>query len=270
MHSKHYLNNRCVEKHSGVDFGICNDGVQSIQRRRAPSTWNAHLDVEETSRNIDAILGYPTRIAPGPLVVHAVRTPRRGRPDGFLAHILVHSPYHRLTRRGDDSVHRPRRLWLSLTAPAPHMPDVLRARRPPVPRPCPARRAQAERGSSSSPEPPEKSDVVVIGEELVLIVVDALEVREVDLVPQQAADAAKALDELRALLRAVRDELEVRAELLVLLGEPLEKRLWVDDLLHLEPGGLVEEPVALFFLLLVRVDDDLLCTSATWLGQNAC
>lgn len=107
-------------------------------------------------------------------------------------------------------------------------------------------------------EPPRTSESVVVAVELVFIfVVDGLEVREVDLVPEETADTTEALDELRALLRAVGDELEVRAELLVLIGEPLEQRLGLNDLLHLEASGLVDELLALLLLLLVRVDDDL-------------
>lgn len=124
----------------------------------------------------------------------------------------------------------------------------------------PTRRAPARQGSSR--EPPQKSEILVVAQELVLIlIVDRLEVREVDLVPEEPADPAEALDELRALLRAVRDELEVRAEFAVLLREPLEQRLRLADLLHLEARRLVDELFAVLLLLLIRVDDDLLCGS---------
>lgn len=103
------------------------------------------------------------------------------------------------------------------------------------------------------------SEYVVVAHELVLIfIVDGRQVGEVNLVPEQAADATKTLDELSTLLRAVRDELQVRTELLVLFSEPLEERLRLDDLLHLGAGGLVRELLAVLFLLLADVNGNLL------------
>lgn len=118
------------------------------------------------------------------------------------------------------------------------------------------RRAQAKEGSKK--EPPYKSDGFIVRHELVIVIVNGLEVGEVDLVPKQAADATEALDELRTLLRAVGHELQVGTELLVLVCEPFEERLRLGGLLHLEPGRLVSELLAVLLLLLVDVDDDFL------------
>ena len=62
-------------------------------------------------------------------------------------------------------------------------------------------------GRGSSKEPTIPSDSIVIREELVFFVVSSVQVREVDLVSQQAANATKPFDELSTLLRAVRYKL---------------------------------------------------------------
>jgi hypothetical protein len=64
-----------------------------------------------------------------------------------------------------------------------------------------ARRAPTvvpRRGSATEPTKP--SDIVVVGEELVFIVIRRAQVRKVDLVSQQTTDATESLDELRPLL----------------------------------------------------------------------
>jgi len=62
-----------------------------------------------------------------------------------------------------------------------------------------------------------------------------------------------------SLLRPVGHELEGSSEILVPLGEPLEKRLRLLSVLHLETGGLVHELLSILGRLLVGKDDDLLC-----------
>ena len=64
-------------------------------------------------------------------------------------------------------------------------------------------------GRGSTKEPTKPSDIVVVGEELLFIVIGGAQVSKVDLVSQQAAYATESLDELRALLRAVRHEFQV-------------------------------------------------------------
>ena len=64
-------------------------------------------------------------------------------------------------------------------------------------------------GRGSTKEPTKPSDVVVVGEELLFIVIGRAQVSKVELVSQQAAYATESLDELRALLRAVRHEFQV-------------------------------------------------------------
>lgn len=58
-------------------------------------------------------------------------------------------------------------------------------------------------GRGSTTEPTKPSDIVVVGVELVFFFVNGREVGEVNLVPQQAADATKAFDELSTLLRTI-------------------------------------------------------------------
>jgi len=90
----------------------------------------------------------------------------------------------------------------------------------------------ARRGSTK--EPTKTSDVVIVGEELVFIIISGGQVSKVDLVSQQAANAAESLDELRALLRAVRHKFQVRTKFFVFLSEPFEQGLWLLGLLHLK------------------------------------
>ena len=78
------------------------------------------------------------------------------------------------------------------------------------------------------------SDAIVVRVELVFFVIGGGQVGKVDLVSQQTADATEPLDELRALLRPVGHELQVRAEFFVFLGEPFKQGLWLLGLFHLK------------------------------------
>ena len=82
-------------------------------------------------------------------------------------------------------------------------------------------------------EPTKPSDIIVVRVKLVFIVIGGAQVGKVDLVSQQTTDATESLDELRALLRPVRYELQVRAKLFVLLGEPFKQGLRFLGLFHL-------------------------------------
>jgi len=101
--------------------------------------------------------------------------------------------------------------------------------------------------------------IVLVAQELVLVFIVGRDVRKVDFVSQDTADSTKALDELCAFLRLVRDKFEVGTKLGILLGEPLQQALWLTNLVHLNAGRLVKEPVAFLLLLFVGIDNDFLC-----------
>lgn len=100
------------------------------------------------------------------------------------------------------------------------------------------------------------SNVFIIGVELVFTLIERGKVREVDLVPKDAANASKAFYELRTLLRAVGDEFQVRAEVFVLVREPFEERLWFCGLLHLQARGGVHELLVVLLIFLAQVLDN--------------
>mmetsp|Transcript_34697 Transcript_34697/g.87798 ORF Transcript_34697/g.87798 Transcript_34697/m.87798 type:complete len:227 (+) Transcript_34697:109-789(+) len=80
-----------------------------------------------------------------------------------------------------------------------------------------------------------RSEVVVAPDvRVVAVLVRLLQLREVDLVAQDAAHATEAAAELAALLALVGDELERAAKLLVVVGQPLQQR---QLLLHLQVGA---------------------------------
>ena len=100
-----------------------------------------------------------------------------------------------------------------------------------------------------------KKGLTVVKVIIVLIVIGQL--LKVDLVAQDTAYATKALDELVALSGPVRHEFERRAELPVVLGDPLQEGVLRDNL-HLLASLLVHELLAVVLLLLLgRVQQDL-------------
>lgn len=107
-------------------------------------------------------------------------------------------------------------------------------------------------------EPTNESDVVIVIIKFVFIVVDSLQGLQVELVSKQASDAAEALDELGALLRPVRDKLEIGAKALVLLSKPLQQRRRFFRLLHFLTSGFVRELFPVLLLVLVCIQNDLL------------
>lgn len=120
----------------------------------------------------------------------------------------------------------------------------------------PTRRAISEWGSFSE-EPAEPSNTrFVVRVELVIVLVDRSKVHEVDLVAKETANTTEALDELSTLLGSVGDEFEVGTKVLVLLGEPFEKKGRLFSALHLETGRFVHELFTVLLLLLVDVNGD--------------
>mmetsp|Transcript_9139 Transcript_9139/g.22863 ORF Transcript_9139/g.22863 Transcript_9139/m.22863 type:complete len:228 (-) Transcript_9139:1082-1765(-) len=98
---------------------------------------------------------------------------------------------------------------------------------PPVPRPCPALIVHSLIQSlhsfhSSSCARLDVALVVAGGAAAVLVVGRRLELLRVHRVAQDATNATEAAHKLRALLGAVRDELELAPELLVVVGQPLQ------------------------------------------------
>jgi hypothetical protein len=94
---------------------------------------------------------------------------------------------------------------LCRTSPSYH--NIRHPRRSPqicLPPPTPLRLARRtptvvpRQGSATEPTKP--SDIVIIGEELVFIVIRRAQVSKVDLVSQQTTNATESLDELRPLL----------------------------------------------------------------------
>ena len=72
-----------------------------------------------------------------------------------------------------------------------------------------------------------------------------------ELVPEEAADAAKALNKLVPFLGPIRDELEIDAVLGVVIAQPLDQGLALLDLQAL-PCLLVSEILRVFLLLRVQ------------------
>jgi len=96
--------------------------------------------------------------------------------------------------------------------------------------------------------------VVIVAQELIVALIVGRDVRKVDFVSQNTANSTKALDELRAFLRLVRDKLrnlkvrimntqdqppahfEVGTKLGIFFGEPLQQTLWFTNLIHFSTG----------------------------------
>lgn len=79
--------------------------------------------------------------------------------------------------------------------------------------------------------------------------------------PQQTTNSSETLAELVTLLRSVGDKLQSGSKVLVLVRQPLQQRLGLLGVFHLQSSRLVHPLRSVLGLFGVRVDDDLLCVS---------
>ena len=95
--------------------------------------------------------------------------------------------------------------------------------------------------------------------ELVFVIVELLKLLKVERVAENGANTTKALDELVALGRTIRNKLQVGTKVAILFGEPLKHGALVNDF-HLLSSLLVHEDASVFLLLLGGVEDNLIAS----------
>mmetsp|Transcript_11687 Transcript_11687/g.39916 ORF Transcript_11687/g.39916 Transcript_11687/m.39916 type:complete len:390 (-) Transcript_11687:634-1803(-) len=175
----------------------------------------------------------PRRPTAGPTPPAAGARASRGRPSW-------------LTTRTAPS---PRPLWTTAMPACAARPSASRPRaprRPGAPAKGPSGRTNHARSRGVALRGPRSERVLPVVRRAVKVVVL---VDELHLVPQDAPDTPKPLYKLRALLGAVRDELERGAEALVVLREPLDELLLLDHLELRARLRVVEEGLVLGLLV---------------------